>query len=323
MSEENTNIQVPAHIAKRIASRKQSDNKKSSVMSAIVQSDGFAFPRISTRASRYRLVEDGVETVVGITLDVVIVGANPKVSKVFYGRPYDPNATDLRPDCYSDDGVRPDPSVSEPVHDNCATCPHNVLGSKITPSGAKSKMCADQRHLAVVAAADPSGKVYGLTIPVSGMKALREYFKELNNYGIMPEEVVTQLGFDEEATFPKITFKRKGFVPEKAIPKIEAMAETDMVKAIVKAIPMSAVAGLEAPKSAGAITHEDEKKAAPAPVADPWDEAYEEEQEEAPAPKPKAAKPKPTPVEPDPEPVEENAEDVSDIEKALDSMFDE
>lgn len=322
MSEENLSMNVPAHIAKRIADRKGSDNKKSSVMSAIVQSDGFAFPRISTRASRYRLVEDGVETVVGITLDVVIIGANPKVSKVFYGKPYDPNATDMRPDCYSDDGIRPDSSVTAPVHDNCATCPHNVLGSKITPSGAKSKLCADQRHLAVVAAADPSGKVYALTIPVSGMKALREYFKELNNYGIMPEEVVTQLGFDEDATFPKITFKRKAFVPEKAIPKIEAMAETDMVKAVVKVLPMSAVAGLEGPSNAGAITHEAEEAPAPAPKADPEADAYEEE-EAAPAPKPKVAKPKPTPVEPDPEPVEEAAEDVSDIEKALDSMFDE
>jgi len=72
---------VPAHIAARIAARQQAGTK-STVASAIVN-DGPNIPRISIRAGRYRLVEDGVETTVGVTLDTIIVGANPRVSKVF------------------------------------------------------------------------------------------------------------------------------------------------------------------------------------------------------------------------------------------------
>lgn len=275
---------VPAHIAARIAARQQSGTK-SAVAAAIVK-DTVSIPRISIRAGRYRLKEDGVETTVGVTLDTIVVGANPRVSKVFYGKAFDASADDVRPDCWSNDGLRPDASIERPVHTQCSDCPNNVLGSKVLPSGAKSKMCADQRHLAVVPAADPS-KVYSLTVPVSGMKALREYFKELQNYGIGPEEVVTELGFDDSASFPKITFKQKGYVPEKAIARIDDLLESEPVKIATRVL---------APKDTGPAL------AAPAPVkalpaAPAVDDAYEEEAAAAPPPAPaKPAKPAVAPV---------------------------
>lgn len=261
--------QVPAHIAARIAARQQAGTK-SAVASAIVSDGGPSIPRISIRAGRYRLNEDGVETTVGVNLDTIIVGANPRVSKVFYAKAFDASADNVRPDCWSNDGLKPDASVGAPVHSSCADCPHNVLGSKVLPSGAKSKMCADQRHLAVVAAADPS-KVYSLTVPVSGMKALREYFKELGNYGIAPEEVVTELGFDDQASFPKITFKQKGYVPEKAITRVDNLLTSDGVKIATRQMaPTNAGPALSAPPVAQSI-----EAPKPAPAVD---DAYEEEE---------------------------------------------
>ncbi len=292
--------QVPAHIAARIAARQQAGTK-SSVASAIV-SDGPNIPRISIRAGRYRLNEDGVETTVGVSLDTIIVGANPRVSKVFYGKAFDASADNVRPDCWSNDGLKPDASVQLPVHNSCADCPHNVLGSKILPSGAKSKMCADQRHLAVVAAADPT-KVYSLTVPVSGMKALREYFKELGNYGIGPEEAITELGFDDAASYPKITFKHKGYVPEKAISRVDALLESDSVKVATRQLaPQNAGPALAAPVTRPAIA------AAPA-----IDDAYEEEAAApAPAPAPKQTKPVVTAVKA-----------TDELAAKIDSLFDE
>jgi len=262
---------VPAHIAARIAARQQAGTK-SAVASAIVGNDsGGGIPRISIRAGRYRLNEDGVETTVGVTLDTIIVGANPRVSKVFYAKAFDASADNVRPDCWSNDGLKADASVESPVHTSCADCPNNVLGSKVLPSGAKSKMCADQRHLAVVAAADPS-KVYSLTVPVSGMKALREYFKELGNYGIGPEEVITELGFDDAASYPKITFKQKSFVPEKAISRVDTLIASDSVKVATRQIaPQAAGPAIAAPTAKQSI-------AAPvAPVQQAVDDAYEDE----------------------------------------------
>jgi hypothetical protein len=300
----STAVAVPAHIAARIAARK-SEGTTSSTMTAVVSGDGFPFPRVSIRAGRYRLVDEGVETVVGVSMDVVIVGVNPSVSKIFYGKPFDPSATDMRPDCFSHDGLKPDSSVTTPVSTSCATCPNNVLGSKVTPTGAKSKLCADQRHLAVVPAGDPS-KIYALTVPVSGMKALREYFKELQNYNMIVEEVVTELSFDESVSYPKITFKRKGFVGEKALPTIDKIVQGEEVKEVTRVIPIGTVtkaAALAAPVAAAAAVAAVEapkvvKAAKPAPAPAPVEVVEEAYEEEAPA----AA--------------------VTDLEKALDSMFE-
>lgn len=273
---------IPAHIAARIAARQQSGTK--SAITAAVVGDGFNIPRISIRASRYRLVDQGVETTVGLSLDTVIIGANPRVSKVFYAKAFDSSAENVRPDCFSNDGMLPDPSVQAPVSTSCQNCPNNVLGSKMTMSGAKSKLCADQRHLAVVPAADPS-KVYSLTVPVSAMKGMREYFKELDNYGIMPEEVVTQLGFDDTTSYPKITFKQVGYVQEAHAATIDALALSDDVKVATREkspVPSAPVA-LPGAASKPALTSAPAPVAAPAPVpvavpaAPAVDDAYEEE----------------------------------------------
>lgn len=296
-----TNMVVPAHIAARIAAR---GGQKSAVLDALLQ-EGFAYPKISTRASRFRLVEDGVETVVGTTLDVVVVGSNPKVSKIWYSKPYD-GSTDVRPDCWSNDGITPDASVESPFHPNCAACPNNILGSKITPNGAKSKICADQRHLAVVPAADPT-KVYGLTVPISAMKALREYMKDLANYGMIPEEVITELGFDEQASYSKITFRQKpnnGFVPEKALSAIEEICASEAVKVATRQDTVSRPQ-IAAPQAQAAIAAPQQNVAAVKPPVDDPD------------PRPaKAAKPA--------KQAEENtapAAGLSEMEKKLNALF--
>lgn len=258
-------MNVPQHIAARIAARDKSGTK-SALTSAIV-GDGLDIPRISLKASRFRLVDQGVETVVGHLLDVIVVGANPKVSKVYYEAQYDSNKDNVPPTCFSTDGITPDPSVQAPVCDSCANCPFNVLGSKITPTGAKSKMCADQRHLAVVAAADPR-KVYSLTVPVSGMKALREYFKDLANYNISPEEVITELGFDDEASYPKITFRQKAFVQEKALPLVDQLINSDDTKIAVR---------LMAPPNRPALPPAAESMRKQIEQSDPEADAYEDE----------------------------------------------
>lgn len=302
---------VPAHIASRIAARQAAGNGKSDAMKAIL-GDGPSFPKISIRAGRYRLVEDGVETPVGITLDVIVVGVNPRTSKVFYAKAYDQSAEGLRPDCFSNDGITPDASVTAPVAKGCAGCPNNVLGSKVLPSGAKSKMCGDQRHMAVIAAADPS-KVYGLTIPVSGMKALREYFKELDNFGINPEEVITELGFDDTASYPKVVFKQKGYVPEKSVSHIDSIVQSDDVKVAVRLMAPtgSTKAAIAAPAGNAAIA---------APIAAP---AVDPDYDDTPAPAAAAPAAVATPAAPAPKPVAAPVKASSELEAKLDNLFGE
>lgn len=293
-------MNVPAHIAAKIAERNKTGTK-SALAAAIVSESAPSIPRISMRSGRFRLVENGVETTIGTTLDVIIVGVNPRVSKVFYASAYNPEAEDKRPACFSNDGLKPDASVLNAVASSCATCPNNALGSKVLPSGAKSKLCADQRHIAVVSAADPT-KVYSLTVPVSGMRALREYFQELVNYNIDPELVITQLGFDDEASYPKLTFQRKGYIPEKAFALVEQLVSSDDAKIATRELPPKntgpALAAPEAANKIAAITVEDDEAA-----------AYDEAPVVA---KVKEEKPKVAPVK---------ASD--ELASKLDSLFDE
>lgn len=277
-----TTTDVPAHIAALIAAR---EGKHSQVMDAVLQGSKFPYPKVSIKAGRYRLVHDGQETIVGTELPVVIVRINPNNSKVFYSKPYDPNATDARPDCFSNDGLVPDPSVTAPVSKNCATCPNNILGSKITPSGAKSKICGDQRHIAVVPAADPS-VVYALSIPVSGLKGLKEYMRELQNFGFTPEWLVTNLGFDPNTSFPKVTYTRGAFLSSKAIEKVKTLiAENEtMLQEVTREIPFT----VKEP-----VALEDETEPAPAQIAAPAPAAPAPV---VPAPAPVAATPAPAPA---------------------------
>jgi hypothetical protein len=241
------NTEVPAHIAARVAARVAGQEvASSSVLDALLQGGRFPYPRVSIRAGRFRLVEDGNEVTAGITMDVVVVGANPNVSKIYYGRPYDPNATDMRPDCFSNDGIRPDPSVQEPVSKSCKTCKFNELGSKVTPTGQKTKVCADQRHLCIVSALDPK-KLYALTVPVSSMKNLREYVTTLKNRMLRPEEVVTELSFDETTSYPRVVFSQKlspedkpMFISEEACAAVDQILETSaqQIKEITRQAPI-------------------------------------------------------------------------------------
>lgn len=257
--------QVPAHIAARIAERNKTGERSDVADAFAGNSSTPSIPRISMRGSKFRLVQGAVETEVGSNLEVTIVGSNPRTSKVYYASAYNPKAEDKRPTCFSNDGLKPDESVLDPVCNSCANCPNNVLGSKILPSGAKSKLCADQRHLAVVPAQDPS-KVYSLTVPVSGMKALREYIIQLTNYNIPPEYCITELGFDAEASYPKITFKNNGYLSEKGIGAVDQLKTLDEVKVATRMLaPKAADLALEAPAAANRIaarTIEDDEAAA-------------------------------------------------------------
>ncbi|GMQ92516.1 MAG: hypothetical protein BMS9Abin11_1849 [Gammaproteobacteria bacterium] len=262
-----TDIKVPAHIAKRIEARRATATT-SAIADALA---GFSTPpRISTRASRFRLVENSVETVIGTELDVIIVGANPNTSKVFFADEYDPDAGEVRPDCSSADGKTPDANIANPVCSSCAQCSNNVLGSKITQKGSKSKLCGDVRYLAVVPAADPS-KVYSLNIAVMSMKPLRMYVQSLGNYGIVPEEVVTTLGFDDDASYPLLTFTQGKFLPAVAIAAIEQIQATPEVASATRtdtqaaALPAPAVGTTGEPEQAGKVAQIEDARPKAAP----------------------------------------------------------
>jgi hypothetical protein len=101
------NMQVPAHLAGRVGA----PSALAASMTGGISS-GTSYPRISIKGARFRIVEGDTETVLEATsLDVVVVGANPRLSKTYYAKQWDPNDEATGPDCFSLDGIGPDASV--------------------------------------------------------------------------------------------------------------------------------------------------------------------------------------------------------------------
>lgn len=262
-----TNIQVPAYLAARVG---QPSALAQSIAGGI--GGGESFPRISIKGARFRIVEGGNETVLdSTTLDVVIVGANPRLSKTWYAKTWTPDSEPSSPDCFSLNGVSPDASSTDPQNDLCASCPQNAWGSKITPQGKQVKACADQKRLAVVAADDPTGPVYLLQVTPAALKDLNAYQKELSVRGIAPEIVRTRVGFDTDASFPKIKFGFGGFLEEDTINAVDKLFGSQEVLEITGelasapvAVPQVAAPAPVAPKPAAVAA----APAAPAPAAE-------------------------------------------------------
>lgn len=287
------NVQIPAHLTTKVG---QPSALSQSIASGI--SSGQSFPRISIKGARFRVIEDGTETVLDTTsLDVVIVGANPKLSKTFYAKAWDKDAEPTAPDCFSLDGVRPHPESEGPQNDVCASCPHNAWGSKTGPQGQQLKACTDQKRLAVVAVGAPEGPVYLLQVTPAALKGLNSYHKELSVRGIPAEVVKTKIGFDTDASFPKLKFGFGGFLDEDTYAAVEPLFGADNVMEITGERQPEAAAAPSTPRKTAVKVAKPE----PEPEPEPEEEAAAPKRgfgaaKAAPAEKPKAAaKPKPEP----------------------------
>jgi len=223
-----TNVEVPAHLAGRVG---QPSALAESLGGGLAKSADF--PRISIKASRFRIVEGGAENVLNdTTLEVVIVGANPRLSKAWYAEAWNPDADPSAPDCFTLDGISPSPESEQPQNDMCATCPKNAWGSRVTDTGIKVKACSDKKRLAIVAATDPSGPMFLLEVTAAALKGLNQYQRELTMRGIAPEIVKTVVSFDTSASFPKLQFGFGGFIDEQTQTAVDKLFGSDKVKQI-------------------------------------------------------------------------------------------
>ena len=249
--------------------------------------------RISIKGGVFRLLAGGKEvaSIEDRHLDVVIVKAAPKVSRVFYAGAYDPEKI-AGPDCWSNDGETPDGSIKAPQHSACHNCPQNIAGS----GQGNSRACRFQQRLAVVLENDIGGEVMQLTLPATSIfgkedgdkRQLQAYarFLAVQNPPVNPEQIVTRMKFDMKSESPKLHFAPTRWLTDEEYPIVMAKAESDEAK---RAINMT-------------VAQADGVKAAPLALAGKAPAAVkaapvEAEEDEAPAPKAKKAKAAPVEAE--------------------------
>ena len=226
------------------------------------------YPVLSIKGKIFTLVKGDTRTVlrkpddpdeIAQAVEIVILKANPHLSKVYYAKGYDEDGQNQKPDCSSSDGIRPAPDAASPQCKTCALCPHNAWGSG---RGGKGKACQDSRRIAIAAAGQLNEPML-LRIPPATLKPLAEYANALAKRGAPYNAVVTKIRFEAEEATPKLTFTPVGFLDEGQYAEAEEISNSDVVAQIIGTSPVAHVEddapALEAPAKAA-------KAAAPAPA---------------------------------------------------------
>lgn len=193
-----------------------------------------SFAVIGYRGKNWRLKHRGTEVLLRdgqgrpmTGLEVVVVGVAPSISKIYYGKAY-VEGDDSAPDCFSIDGLTPDPTAPKIQNPECGTCKHNQWGSRVTDAGKRAKSCQDSRRIAVVPLQDITNEALGgpmlLRIPPTSLPNLAGYADMLVRKGADMPWVGTVLSFDTDVAYPKITFEALGFLSdEQSVQVVEAM----------------------------------------------------------------------------------------------------
>lgn len=177
---------------------------------------GGALPVVSIKGGRFAVKYAGERTVITNndgdpvgSLEAVIVAAKAQVSKIYYENQFSEGDAEA-PDCWSLDGEKPDPQSAHPQHSNCAGCPQNQWGSRITDSGKKAKRCQDNRRVAIVPANDIANEAFGgpmlLRVPAASLQDLKKYADGMSAQGFQHAKIVTRIGFDTNVAYPRLTW---------------------------------------------------------------------------------------------------------------------
>jgi hypothetical protein len=248
-------------------------------------------------------------------LDVVIIKAAPKVSRVFYAGSYDKDAAAAPPACTSADGEKPDARVKDKQAATCAQCPQNISGS----GTGNSRACRYQQRLAVILADNPEGDVLQVTLPATsifgkdegGKRPLQAYARYMaaQTPPVNLDTIVTRMKFDTASESPKLIFEAARWLTDDEYAAAQDQAKSDEAVKAVSATPASmdgaaapaplaiegkrpapkpAVDEEEAEVLATATTPSKKAKAKPEPVVEEEDTAEEPEVRKAAAAKPTA-----------------------------------
>jgi len=205
-------------------------------------------------------------------INVIIVHALPKVSRIFYKEKFDPNKEATLPNCWSNLGDKPEAAAADQQHSNCADCPQNIKGSG--ENGGKA--CRYQRRISVLVEGDDSGDVYQFNIPAKSLfgkgtgnvHPFESYVKFLIANGESPDNVVTNVSFDANADTMELLFTPLRNISDAEYALVKAAQDKPETKTYtmitvaqadgVKKLPPAAEAKVEPKAEAKPVVRSDE-----------------------------------------------------------------
>jgi hypothetical protein len=168
--------------------------------------------QISIKGGVWRMVVGGEEVAKNEdrAMNFVVIASGKGVTRTFYADKYE-EGKDIKPACWSAEGVVPNEEVPNPQAKACATCPQNIEGS----GDGKARACRYSKRLAVALENDIGGNIYRLSVPAKsyfgraeGEKMpLQAFGKFLSGHGIPITGIVTEARFDTAEAVPVLKFR--------------------------------------------------------------------------------------------------------------------
>lgn len=147
-------------------------------------------PRIKALSDGLLLDEDSEEDPLKEITGTIIFGAK---YKAYYEKEFNPDVKGAPPDCFSHNGVVPEPDAAKKQNPVCKTCRWNQFGSAKTGEG---KACRDIRRLFLLTSVAPGEEAImplQLNVTPSSIKSWDDYMGKLITYGFAFDEVETKV----------------------------------------------------------------------------------------------------------------------------------
>lgn len=153
-------------------------------------------------------------------LDCCIIDANDHPSKIYFGHAFDPGAQNYSPPkCWSDNGIAPSVSCSEPQALSCTPDPEGKTGCKLAVWGsAVSKVsgkgipaCGKYQKLALLLPGDDIQ--FLLRVPPNSLDNLRNYLGKFKGQPIKLRDCLTRISFEPQG-IGTLTFVGVGLIDQ-------------------------------------------------------------------------------------------------------------
>ena len=126
--------------------------------------------------------------------------------------------------CSSLNGQTPSEDISVPQAKQCAVCPQNSWGSRITPNGKRARACTEYATLRLLTLNEPSYAL--LRVPSTSLKLFREYRKSLSSRGYTLRSVVTHVSVRPTENYDLLNFKVVRFLKDVELNSIISLSKT-------------------------------------------------------------------------------------------------
>ncbi len=209
-------------------------------------------PQIRLSGTRFKIVEGSNERVLEVNrIGLIFLLAKETFNKAYYIGKFNPEEDIKAPDCYSFDGVHPDPNAESHQHPTCQGCPRNCFGTATDGSGKPTggKACSDIKVLAVTAGEidKETGKLkcYQFKVPPASLTNWNKYVQELSAHACYLPEVITFVSFDPKVSFPRLVFTMAQTVPDDKIGIVMAALDDPEVAKLIEFKSVASVPKLE------------------------------------------------------------------------------